>query len=115
MSTQTLTQNQGTTVLTEKQAIVTLQRFALERRTALLAYPNARGVAEKLLAIDEILGILDEASLLMPRAACAMILKTRLNFGYISPTATKKIYTSYSGKIDAILSACRAYLGYKQQ
>jgi len=115
MSTQTLPQPPSVTELTEKDAIKLLQRYALERRQALLAYPNARGISEKLLAIDEILMILDTASTLMPRAACAMILKTWMNFRYISPTATKKIFETWTAKIETILSACRNYLGYTQQ
>ncbi|GAA4327587.1 hypothetical protein GCM10023149_31080 [Mucilaginibacter gynuensis] len=103
------------TELTEKQAIVILQKFALERRSALLAYPNAKGVSEKLLAIDEILNMLDAARYMMPRAACVMILKTWLNFRYIAPTATKKLFTTWNDKTEAVLTACRNYLGYNKQ
>ncbi|MES2810041.1 MAG: hypothetical protein V4619_15525 [Bacteroidota bacterium] len=115
MITQSVTTERQAIFLNEKQAIRLLQSYALERRTALLAYPNAKGVAEKLTAVDEILAMLDEALKLMPRAACAKVLKTALNFGYISPTATKKIYTSYTAKVEAILSACRGYLGLIKQ
>lgn len=115
MITQAIVQDVQATELTEKQVIRLLQTYALERRQALLAYPNARGVSEKLLAIDEILAMLDQASILMPRAACAMILKTWFNFRYIAPTATRKLFTNYSNKIDTLLCACRNYLGYTKQ
>jgi len=101
--------------VTEQYLLTMLATYALERRQAYKAYPNARGVDEKQLAIDEILATLHDARGLMPRATCRMMLNTERNFGFIAPTATRKIYNTWASNIDNVMSACRQFLGYRKQ
>jgi hypothetical protein len=102
--------------LTERDVINRLRAFAYERKHALKRFPHAHGVTDKLAAIEEILETLDQAALCInPRQAITLVLKTALNLHYIAPRATRKLYITWYEKVEALMEACRQFIGRRKQ
>jgi len=115
MQTQVVQQQSGT-VLTEQDVIEKLRAYTIERKTALMAYPLATGVAEKLEAVRQILFKLEIASLqATPKQVIKTVMTCALDLHFIAPRATRKLYKTWYEKIEAIMQACRDYIGYTKQ
>jgi len=116
IATAVLTEQPHVIVLTEQEVITRVRLMACERRHAISYYPNAKGVAEKLNAIDEAISTLDSAEkCINVKQAIMKVLSVRATMHYIAPTATRKLHATWFTKVEKIMDGCREYLGWQKQ
>ena len=103
--------------VTATDLIVRLMKFTLERREALLFYPNAKGVPDKLAEIDGILYQLDYLikSDLPVKAIAKLVLKQTIMLHFIAPRDSSKRFSEWYLKIEDVMQAFRDVLGWRAQ
>ncbi|MDB4919823.1 hypothetical protein [Mucilaginibacter sp.] len=102
--------------ITERDVITKLRSYAEERRHAIKAYPFAHGANEKLEAIEQIIYNLDRAEACRnPSQAIKIVLTTALNFHFIAPRQTHKLFAAWYEKVEDVMRACRQFLGWRAQ